>query len=113
MDKNYKYMLICSSCNNKHFTNGHDVGDLFFEVKTAPPPKHADGVNKETQDMPRKFRCPQCGYIFKIVKLKQETPEDIEDPHYKANVDLPSDKDKDLIEFEKEMIKSISVCPIR
>jgi DNA-directed RNA polymerase subunit M/transcription elongation factor TFIIS len=64
-------MLLCQNCGNKHFTDGSDTSNL-VEVKTAPPPRHANGTSKDTCDLPKKFKCFKCGYVFKIVKLTSE-----------------------------------------
>ena|SRR5579859_7172744 len=97
-----KYMLICNNCGQKHFTNGNDISNL-TEVKTAPLPRHADGVNKEIQEVTRKFRCSHCGMLLKVVKLekKEETKEEIKQEEIIFN-----DEDH-LKNWENEILKSI------
>lgn len=68
-------MLICHSCGQKHYTDGSDISNL-SEIKSAPLPKNADGVNKDTYDVPKKLKCYNCGMIFKIVKLTTEQPKE-------------------------------------
>lgn len=83
-----KYMLICQHCGHKHFTDGSDTTDL-IEVPTASPPKHANGTSKDICDLPKKFKCYKCGYVFKIVKLNQEMPK-------------PTQKEKNLESIEED-----------
>ena len=72
-EQKMKYLLICSHCGNKCHTDGggRSRGD-FVEVKTAPLPSRANGSDKTFKPLPKKFKCGQCGYIFKIVRLQEE-----------------------------------------
>ncbi len=68
-----KYMLLCQHCNNKVYTDGKDISG-FTEVASAAIPKRGDGKSKEVINQKKKLKCPQCGYVFHIVKLVQEEP---------------------------------------
>lgn len=75
-EKPMKYMLICNNCNNKIYTTGQDMSGL-VEVKTAPVPKRANGVTKDDFKTPKRYKCPHCGYLFKIVKLLPVEQQDV------------------------------------
>lgn len=93
-----KYMLICNNCGTKHFTDGN-TSDL-TEVKSAPPPKRADGVTKDTQTMPKKFKCYNCGFLFRTVKLAEEQTKKEET----RKEDISEDY---LNKWENEILRSI------
>lgn len=95
-----RYMLICNNCGQKHFTNGANL-DL-FEVKTAPLPKNANGLSKEMYDLPKRYKCYNCGMLFKIVKNKEAT----EKKEEAKEENLPIGDDY-LKQWENESLKSI------
>jgi hypothetical protein len=68
-----KYMLLCSSCPNKVFTNGNDLDD-FAEVPSAPIPLKGTGRHKGVVEQRKKLKCPLCGHILRIVKLTPDEP---------------------------------------
>lgn len=107
MEENYKYMLICNNCGTKHFTTGKDTSHL-VEVKTAPLPKNANGVVKDTRDMPKKFKCYNCGYLFRIVALNtpkvEPTPEHITEQDFQG-------ADGYLKQWENEVLRSARKKP--
>ncbi len=70
-----KYMLYCHNCNNKVFTNGDDLHSL-VEIATASIQRKGDGISKELVEQKKKLKCPQCGFVFKIVKLEQPKVEE-------------------------------------
>ncbi len=82
-----KYMLYCQRCSNKVFTDGKDLSFL-VEVPVASIPKRGDGRNKELFEQRKKFKCPECGYVFTIVKLKQEAAVE-EEPKDDKEVEIP------------------------
>lgn len=92
-----KYMLYCHHCSNKVFTNGDDI-DKFTIVPAAPLQKRADGKSNDTVDQKRKIKCPECGYVFKIVKLGPE--QKIEEPKKDKSAEGKHPGD-----FEREMPK--------
>lgn len=94
------YMLICDSCGQKHFTDGSDVSDL-TELKTAPPPKRANGVDKTTAELPKKFKCYNCGMLFRIIQTGENKP-----AGPVIVQDEPDYGDDYLKRWEKECLKS-------
>jgi ssDNA-binding Zn-finger/Zn-ribbon topoisomerase 1 len=64
-----KYMLICRNCPNKIFTDGKTNLDQLREVPTAAIP-----LTKGSKPQTKKYKCPECGYIFHIVRLKKDEP---------------------------------------
>lgn len=68
-----KYTLYCQHCSNKIFTDGKDLSFL-TEIPTASIPKRWNGTDKALFDQRKKLKCPECGYVFTIVKLSQEEP---------------------------------------
>lgn len=96
-----KYMLICDSCGQKHFTDGSDVSGL-VELKTAPLPKRADGVDKTTMELPKKFKCYNCGMLFRIIQTGEDKP--VAPVVIKEEPDLGEDY---LKKWEKECLKSV------
>ncbi len=87
-----KYLLICQSCSFKYYTVASSPLPL-IEVKTALPPLHADGKNKELQKMPRKFKCPECGNLMRVCLAPAPPPEEVKN----------SKEDKYGKEQQKEM----------
>lgn len=100
---NPRYRLICQHCGYVHFTDGSDVSNL-IEVKNAPLPKNANGKSTDAVPLPRKFKCSNCGYCFRAVKIPvDKKPEKgIELP---PPVDIPDD-DAYLKQWENESLKS-------
>jgi DNA-directed RNA polymerase subunit RPC12/RpoP len=70
-----KYMLICSNCGNKFFSDGKSMP--FVELPVAPTPLRANGVTKETKQFSKKTKCPKCGYLFRVVKLEEKKDDKI------------------------------------
>jgi hypothetical protein len=74
------YKLYCEICNWCIITNGTEIEEKLYELKTSPIPKgipHLDPVenkvvNKSSQKQIRKFRCPQCGRVIIPKKIKDE-----------------------------------------
>ena len=98
-----KYMLICTNCGAKHFTDGRDISNL-VEVKTAPLPKNANGRSKDTRELPKKFKCFNCGHVFKIVALK--VPEQEKKQEETINNEDFMGADGYLKQWENEILKS-------
>lgn len=63
-----KYLLICNTCQYKFYTDASEPVPL-TEIKFAQPPLHADGKRHDNTNLPRRFKCPRCGYVVKIVRL--------------------------------------------
>lgn len=67
-----QYQLYCDHCGYKRFSDGTDVKDL-VAVKTSDVPRgspYLDPVTKKTvtpqaMKQPKKFKCPECGYVIK------------------------------------------------
>lgn len=83
-----QYQLYCEHCGYKRFSDGSDVQDL-VQLKTSDVPGgvpqldplakktiisgglHQPGIEKtgvivkKDIKQPKKFKCPQCGYIIK------------------------------------------------
>lgn len=74
-----KYLIQCSSCNNRVFTDGKDLHGL-VEVAYSPPPLRANGINKETAKLGKRFRCNQCGNLMKAKALPEQpaAPEELQ-----------------------------------
>ncbi len=80
------YQLYCEVCNWKMITDGTEVENRLYELKTSPVPRgmpQLDPVEKQIivkkpQKQPRKFRCPQCGRVV--------IPKQIENPQEEINV---------------------------
>lgn len=85
MDEEFKYVLLCSKCSFKRFSNGNDVGDLVLIRQSkfqSKVPKY-DYREKKTVNHPEKnrmrmYKCPKCGFTLKAFKLadNQEIGED-------------------------------------
>lgn len=85
-----KYMLLCNNCPNKVFTNGTDI-DKFSIIPTAKLPKRGDGKSTEAIEQKKKIRCPECGYLFKIVKLGPEQVVEDKKDHPEFEREVPKD----------------------
>jgi DNA-directed RNA polymerase subunit RPC12/RpoP len=80
-----KYMLFCQHCSNKVFTDGKDL-DYLYQVPLSAIPKRADGKDKSLFEQRKKIKCPECGYIFTIVKLK---PDEVVSPKEEKEIEIP------------------------
>lgn len=63
-----KYLLICDRCGNKEGSDGTQV-NLAKIVNHANVP----GVAKRQP----KFRCPKCGFMFRLVKNEKSNKDNI------------------------------------
>jgi len=71
------YVLHCSKCNYKRFSNGSDISDL-LQIKQSNIPRNTpklDIVNKKIVTAPDKkrakmFKCPKCGFTIKSYKIE-------------------------------------------
>lgn len=76
-----QYQLYCDHCGYKRFSDGTDVQDL-VAVKTSDIPRgvpYLDPVTKKTvvppaMKQPKKFKCPQCGYVIKPRAIQFSEP---------------------------------------
>lgn len=92
-----KYLLICSHCGKKHYTDG-DVSEI-PEVRNSAPLHNKKG---EEIKLAKKFRCDQCGYLFKVVRT-EEKKEEIKE---RERPELPDDETY-LKQWENEVLKSV------
>ena len=94
-----QYLLYCSHCGNKHFTDGNNID--MIEIKSAPLPLRADGKTTTTKKLPRKFKCPQCGFILKPIKTEEKPPEkQLQQPM--TTIDSP---EEEFAKFEREVAR--------
>lgn len=63
-----RYQLICNHCSYKVLTDGSENLKELIEIPTAPIQKKGKDFLNQT----KKFKCPKCGYIFHISKLKSD-----------------------------------------
>jgi transcription elongation factor Elf1 len=97
-----KYMLICNNCGQKHFTDGQDTTGL-VEVQKAPLPKNANGRDKSFYEMPKRFKCYNCGHLFRTIPLK---PGEVKKEEKKEErKEVPDDEY--LKNWENECLRSI------
>lgn len=91
--------FFCQYCGHKHYG---DTSTL-VEIKSAPIPARADGVNAETVKQHKKYKCYNCGRSsFRLIQLEEEKVVK------KEKVDiLPPEEDDYLKGFEKDILKSI------
>lgn len=62
--------LICYHCGNRH----SGVEGL-VEIKSAPIPKFANGTSQETMQPNKLYKCYNCGFAFKPVKIEEKKVE--------------------------------------
>jgi rubredoxin len=95
------YQLFCDHCSFKKITNGINL--KLIEHKTAAVQFTIPDLDPETElrkeikfkELPKRFKCPQCGYIIK--------PKVIENPQYKIDEECRlKERIKKRSEYEKE-----------
>lgn len=97
---NKKYQLYCEICNWKKITDGSDVHDLTpvkkSKIQRGIPrldAKTKKKVEPKWKNMPKQFKCPECG---RPVKIKR-----IADPQHQLELRL----EKEAANAEREKIK--------
>lgn len=70
------YRLYCDSCGYNRFTDGSDIQDLVpykrSSIMSSTPvydPKQKKIITKKNINLPKQFKCPQCGRLVTARKM--------------------------------------------
>jgi rubredoxin len=104
------YQLFCNHCAFRLITDGSNI-DL-AEHKTAaiqitiPDIDPETGIKKEIKfrELPRRFKCPKCGFIIKSKEIENPQQKIEEDNSLKERVAhrIAREKEQDRLEKEKD-----------
>lgn len=103
-----RYLLMCQNCGTKHYTDGSDTSNL-VEVKSAPLPARANGKDSSSfSAIPKKYKCFNCGFVFKISRVAGSTPEVKETKErVREEAPPPEDPDEYIKKWAAESLKSV------
>lgn len=86
------YRLYCDYCAYSRWTDGTDIGDLVpykrSPIQTGIPkydPVAKKIVTKPFQNLPKQFKCPQCGRLLTPRKYMQPPPTSVEEQKNEEN----------------------------
>lgn len=77
------YRLYCEICNYNRVTDGTDLDDL-VKYSRSPVQNQIPKWNEKEkktdpgkfQKLPKQFKCPKCGRLIKLFKLREDDKKD-------------------------------------
>lgn len=67
-----RYLFICEHCSNKLFFSKYsEIENL---IKVEKPSIQKTIHKKEQVKQKPKYKCPKCGYLFKLISNEDQKP---------------------------------------